>query len=94
MAVQRSAVAAGQIAQLWGPADVRIGDTLGTPRATNGHYFAPPTLESVVVPHRPADQGALHAALAQLAEQDHFDLRQDDLRHEIAVSLYGEVQKE
>ena len=96
MAVQRSAVAAGRIAQLWELADVRIGDTLGTPRApTNGHYFAPPTLESVVVPHRPADPEALHAALAQLAEQDPLiDLRQDDLRHEIAVSLYGEVKKE
>ena len=82
--------------KLWGLADVRIGDALGEPGASpNGHYFAPPTLESVVVPRRPAENGALHAALAQLAEQDPLiDLRQDDVRHEIAVSLYGEVQKE
>jgi ribosomal protection tetracycline resistance protein len=49
----------------------------------------------VVVPCRPADKGALHVALAQLAEQDPLiDLRQDDLRQEVYVSLYGEVQKE
>ena len=43
----------------------------------------------------PEQQGSLRAALAQLAEQDPLiDVRQDDHRHEIAVSLYGEVQKE
>ncbi|MGW6745168.1 GTP-binding protein [Streptomyces sp. NPDC055025] len=58
-------------------------------------HFAPPTLETVVVPRRPADRGALHAALAQLVEQDPLiNLRQDELRQEISVSLYGEVQKE
>jgi ribosomal protection tetracycline resistance protein len=37
----------------------------------------------------------LQAALAQLAEQDPLiNLRQDDLRDEVYVSLYGEVQKE
>ena len=37
----------------------------------------------------------LRVALAQLAEQDPlFDVRQDDARHELSVSLYGEVQKE
>ena len=42
-----------------------------------------------------SDAGSLRAALAQLAEQDPLiDVRQDDHRHEIAVSLYGEVQKE
>jgi len=57
--------------------------------------FAPPTLETVVVPRRPADKGALHVALVQLAEQDPLiNLRQDDIRQEISVSLYGEVQKE
>ncbi len=47
------------------------------------------------MPGRPADKGALHAALAQLAEQDPLiSLRQDDDRQELYVSLYGEVQKE
>ena len=59
------------------------------------HYFAPPTLETVVLPRRAADKAGLRAALAQLAEQDPLiNLRQDDVRQEIFVSLYGEVQKE
>jgi ribosomal protection tetracycline resistance protein len=95
-AVPRASVAAGQIGKLWGLSDVQIGDTLGVPPATSpGRQFAPPTLETVVVPCRPADKGALHVALAQLAEQDPLiNLRQDDVRQEILVSLYGEVQKE
>ena len=37
----------------------------------------------------------MHAALVQLADQDPLiNLRQDDSRQEISVSLYGEVQKE
>ena len=95
-AVQRASVAAGQIGKLWGLGDIQIGDAIGMSRtASERHHFAPPTLETVVVPRRPADRGALHAALAQLAEQDPLiNLRQDDLRQEIFVSLYGEVQKE
>lgn len=95
-AVQRQEVTAGQIGKLWGLGEVRIGDALGVPRASaDVHYFDPPTLEAVVAPVRPSDKGALHAALAQLAEQDPLiGLRQDDVRHEISVSLYGEVQKE
>ena len=47
------------------------------------------------MPRRAADRGALHAALTQLAEQDPLiDLRRDELREELLVSLYGEVQKE
>jgi ribosomal protection tetracycline resistance protein len=93
---QRPSVAAGRIGKLWGLDGVRIGDTIGLPRnAGQDHHFAPPTLETVVVPCRRADKGALHLALSQLAEQDPLiDLRQDDLRQELSVSLYGEVQKE
>jgi len=95
-AVQRASVSAGQIAKLWGLADIQIGDTIGVSQPTSEHhYFAPPTLETVVVPCHLADKGALHVALAQLAEQDPLiNLRQDDLRQEIYVALYGEVQKE
>jgi ribosomal protection tetracycline resistance protein len=95
-AVRRTSVAAGQIGKLWGLADIQIGDTLGVaPAPSAGRYFAPPTLETVVVPCRPADRGALHVALAQLAEQDPLiNLRLDDVRQEMLVSLYGEVQKE
>ncbi|MEU1369591.1 translation factor GTPase family protein [Streptomyces sp. NPDC005803] len=86
----------GQIVKLRGLGDIRIGDAVGDTRAVGtGHHFAPPTLESVVVPVPPASRGELHGALAQLAEQDPLiNLRQDDMRKEISVSLYGEVQKE
>jgi ribosomal protection tetracycline resistance protein len=96
-AVPASSVEAGRIGKLWGLGDVRIGDELGLPRTepAERRHFAPPTLETVVVPARPADKGALHVALSQLAEQDPLiDLRQDDIRQETSVSLYGEVQKE
>jgi ribosomal protection tetracycline resistance protein len=96
-AVQRASVSAGQIGKLWGLGDIRIGDTIGLPRtpSTPRHHFSPPTLESVVVPCRAADKGALRVALVQLAEQDPLiNLRQDGTGQEISVTLYGEVQKE
>ncbi len=102
-AVPRESAGAGRIAVLGGLAGVRIKDTVGDPGAiasTAGslspdRHFAPPSLKSVVVPRRSADRGALHAALARLAEQDPLiNLRQDELRQEISVSLHGEVQKE
>jgi ribosomal protection tetracycline resistance protein len=95
-AVQRRSVVAGQIGKLWGLGDIRIGDAIGTPRrSANDHHFAPPTLETVVYPCSAADKGRLHVALTQLAEQDPLiNLRQEDVRHELFVSLYGEVQKE
>jgi ribosomal protection tetracycline resistance protein len=94
-AEQRDEARAGEIAKLWGLADARIGDWLGEPQPGVEHHFAPPTLESVVVPADPADGQRLRVALAQLAEQDPLiDVRQDDSRGEISVSLYGEVQRE
>jgi ribosomal protection tetracycline resistance protein len=95
-AVQRVSVSAGEIGKLWGLAGIQIGDPIGKPRtAATEHYFAPPTLETVVVPRNPDEKGALRVALAQLAEQDPLiDVRQDDVRQELSVSLYGEVQKE
>jgi ribosomal protection tetracycline resistance protein len=96
-AVQRESVSAGQIGQLWGLSRIQIGDAVGLPsaRQTVRQHFAPPTLETVVLPRRPGDKGALNTALTQLAEQDPLiNLRHDDLRQETTVSLYGEVQKE
>lgn len=91
--VQRDRVVAGEIARLRG-LDVRIGDSIGTPRSATQH-FAPPTLETEVAPRRPADRRALWTALGQLAEQDPLiNLRKDDIHEQIFVSLYGEVQKE
>jgi ribosomal protection tetracycline resistance protein len=95
-AVQRASVAAGQIGKLWGLGDIQIGDAIGVAQTTSErHHFARPTLETVILPRRPADKAALRVALDQLAEQDPLiNLRQDDVRQEIFVSLYGEVQKE
>jgi ribosomal protection tetracycline resistance protein len=90
---QRERAGAGEIALLRG-LDVRIGDWIGERRPGAEHRFAPPTLESVVVP-APGDANRLHVALGRFAEQDPLiDVRQDDARHELSVSLYGEVQKE
>jgi ribosomal protection tetracycline resistance protein len=93
---QRAALSAGQIGRVWGLGGSRVGDVIGTdPRRSPGGSFGPPTLETVVTPVRPADRGALYTALTQLAEQDPLiNLTRDDSRQEIAVSLYGEVQKE
>jgi len=99
-ATARDQVVAGQIGKLSGLGGIQIGDALGAGNGAaaapgEGTYFAPPTLETVVVPVRPADKGALRAALGLLAEQDPLiNVRQDDIRQEILVSLYGEVQKE
>jgi ribosomal protection tetracycline resistance protein len=76
---------------------VRVGDAIGEPRPGDEATarFPRPALEAVVFARDPAEAGSLRAALAQLAEQDPLiDVRQDERRHEIAVSLYGEVQKE
>jgi ribosomal protection tetracycline resistance protein len=94
-AIEGPAVSAGEIGKLWGLGDIQIGDAVGAPRANPRHHFAPPTLETVVVSRSSADKRRLRVALAQLAEQDPLiDVRQDDTRQELSVSLYGEVQKE
>ena len=90
-------VVAGQIARVSGLTSVQVGDPAGaaTARPATGGRFAPPALETVVIPDGPADRPRLFDALVQLAEQDPLiNLRQDDLRRELVVSLYGEVQKE
>jgi ribosomal protection tetracycline resistance protein len=95
-AERRDSVRAGQIARLSGLAQIQVGDVIGTgPDGAGRPYFAPPTLETAVVARDPRDKARLHAALTQLAEQDPLiDVRQDDIRQEIYVSLYGEVQKQ
>ncbi len=95
-AVPRPSVSAGEIGKLWGLRQARIGDRIG-PAGAGGmrHEFPPPALESVIVPRDPAARAQLRVALGRLAEQDPLiNVRQDDDRQEIYVSLYGEVQKE
>jgi ribosomal protection tetracycline resistance protein len=94
-AEQRPAAHAREIAKLAGLAEIRIGDRIGETGTAATHEFPPPTLEAVVAPADAGDKEALRTALAHLAEQDPLiDVRQDDTRGEISVSLYGEVQKE
>jgi ribosomal protection tetracycline resistance protein len=93
---QRDVVTAGEMATIRGLGAVRVGDAIGEPPPGQDvtARFPRPALEAVVFARRPDQQGSLRAALGQLAEQDPLiDVRQDD-REEIAVSLYGEVQKE
>jgi ribosomal protection tetracycline resistance protein len=95
-AVQRPSVSGGAVAKLWGLSEIQVGDRIGVTQSdVSDHQFRPPTLESVVVTGNSDDRARLRVALAQLAEQDPLiDVRQDDARHEVSVSLYGEVQKE
>ncbi|GGI96676.1 elongation factor G [Streptomyces brasiliensis] len=93
--VREESVGAGRIGKVWGLGGIRIGDALGAPASAYEHHFAPPTLETVVVPGPGVGRRSLHVALTQLAEQDPLiDVRHDEVRQETSVSLYGEVQKE
>ncbi|MDX6283550.1 MAG: ribosomal protection tetracycline resistance protein [Kribbellaceae bacterium] len=82
---------AGRIVALRGLKQVQIGDQLGTPTGRGGHFFAPPTLETVV---KAQDRVRLFQALQQLAEQDPLIRVRKDALGQISVNLYGEVQKE
>jgi ribosomal protection tetracycline resistance protein len=94
---RRDVLGPGEMATVRGLGAVRVGDAIGEAPVGEAVVarFPRPQLEAVVFARDPAQQGSLRAALGQLAEQDPLiDVRQDDHRHEIAVSLYGEVQKE
>jgi ribosomal protection tetracycline resistance protein len=93
---QRTSFDAGEIAKVSGLAGIRIGDAIGEAEPHSPMYhFAPPTLESVVVPAHDGDRHRLALALAELSEQDPLiNVRRNDARRELSVSLYGEVQKE
>lgn len=84
------------IGKVWGLARARVGDAVGSQQNLGSqHEFALPMLESVIEPVHEHDQVALRSALAQLAEQDPLiNVRVDESHHELAVSLYGEVQRE
>jgi ribosomal protection tetracycline resistance protein len=92
---RRDVAEAGDIARIRGLADIRVGDWIGERSAAPQRQFAPPMLESVIVPSDPAAAPLLWKALSQLAEQDPLiNLRHGNDQHGISVSLYGEVQKE
>ena len=92
------AASAGEIVALHGLRAARIGDRLGADEIGAreiDRVFPVPALESIVRPVEPGQITRLRAALEQLAEQDPLiSLRQRNDEGEIAVRLYGEVQKE
>ena len=92
----RTPVSAGHIVKIWGLHDVQIGHRIGQVGTDDrDHQFAPPTMESVIEVHDPADGARLRVALDELSEQDPLiRVQLDETRNEISVSLYGEVQKE
>ena len=92
----RSAALAGEIVKLHGLTAARIGDRFGpSARTVERRSFAPPAMETAIVPRHVVDKRAVFEALSDLAEQDPLiNLRQDDTRQELFLSLYGEVQKE
>ncbi|MEV1242288.1 translation factor GTPase family protein [Nonomuraea sp. NPDC049750] len=91
-----SQAVAGDIAKVWGVPEVRVGDHLGTTPedAPKGGHFPAPSLETVVRPRVPGQEGRLHAALAALAEQDPLIGTRALPGGQTSVLLYGEVQKE
>lgn len=73
----------------------RVGDRIGADGARQVSTLRPSTLETVVASQDPAQRGRLLAALATLADQDPLiNLRQDDDRGEVRLSLHGEVQRQ
>jgi ribosomal protection tetracycline resistance protein len=96
VAEARDVVRAGDVVRIRGLGSARTGDWVG--EAIPGRVtrqFPLPALESVVEPVSPSGRGRLFSALRQLAEADPLiNLRVNEEHGEIAVSLYGEVQKE
>ncbi|GAA1669398.1 TetM/TetW/TetO/TetS family tetracycline resistance ribosomal protection protein [Kribbella yunnanensis] len=93
-AVPAARATAGQIIQVEGLDEARIGDWIGTrPTGVPTPNFRPPALQSTITAKDPARQNDLYQALAELADIDPLiTLR---VQHdELHVSLYGKVQQE
>ncbi|MFB6724226.1 GTP-binding protein [Kribbella sp. NPDC056345] len=93
-AVPAARATAGQIIQVEGLDQARIGDWIGTrPTGVPTPNFRPPALQSTITARDPARQNDLYRALAELADIDPLiTLR---VQHdELHVSLYGKVQQE
>ncbi len=86
---------AGQIGLVRGLDKARIGDWIGRPKHTTEVGLPLPSWETVVAPTQEERAGELFAALTEIAATDPLiTVRRHAERHEISVSLYGEVQKE
>ena len=90
-----SAVTAGNIALLAGPADLRVGDRIGARTGDDRQIdFPRPDFESVVTPQDPADTIRLRNALMCLSERDPLMRTRPLPGGGTSVLLYGEVQRE
>ncbi|GAA1274400.1 tetracycline resistance ribosomal protection protein Otr(A) [Kitasatospora nipponensis] len=91
----RGLLTAGGIGILRGLPGIRVGDRIGA-----GHRdrpparFAPPGLEAAVRARRPEQQGALHAALGALADEDPFIRTRTAADGSLSLLLHGAVQRE
>ncbi|WP_446666374.1 hypothetical protein [Flexivirga sp. B27] len=89
------ALSPGGIGVVTGIDHPRVGDRIGADSARTVSTLRPSTLETVVDAADPAQRGNLLAGLATFADQDPLiNLRQDDARGEIRLSLHGEVQRQ
>ena len=86
---------AGSIGRVRGLPGIRVGDQLGVPvRPSRQSHFAPPSLETVIRPRRPGQEGRLHAALSALADEDPLIRTRRAPGGATSVLLYGAVQRE
>ncbi|RNI25088.1 elongation factor G [Flexivirga caeni] len=88
-------LSAGDIGVITGLDHPRVGDRIGADGARPVAPLRPTTLETVVDAADPRDRGKLIGALSTLSDQDPLiNLRLDDARGELRLSLHGEVQRE
>ncbi|GAA3342082.1 tetracycline resistance ribosomal protection protein Otr(A) [Amorphoplanes nipponensis] len=86
---------AGGIGRLHGLRGVRVGDRLGgSGDPVPAALFSPPSLESLVRPRDPAQQGRLHAVLTALADEDPLIRARAVPGGGTSVLLHGAVQRE
>lgn len=90
------ALGPGEIGLLTGLDHPRVGDRIGSGgTAREVANLQPTTLETVVDAADPTLRGRLLEGLTALADQDPLiNLRLDDDRSEVRLSLHGEVQRE
>ena len=87
-------VSAGEIAQVAGLPDVRVGDRIGAPVPGRSAQVAPPSMETKARAVHPEDAARLHAALVRLAEQDPLISTRPAPGGGTSIRLHGEVQRD
>ncbi|MED1511297.1 translation factor GTPase family protein [Bacillus proteolyticus] len=94
--VHSSTVQSGEFCKVWGLSDIKIGDIIGerTDYIKDIH-FAEPQMEAAIDVLAKERIHDLYAALMELCEEDPLiKVWKDDVRNELYIRLFGEVQKE